>query len=92
MRDILLWVEFMNKTTPPLLPSAAFLNGGEMIFMDSLGCGGSCDQDDLKRECMNVLKDLCEQGSEEEMELQPQKGDHLFGIRECPFYIEKGTK
>ena len=93
VRDILLWVEFMNKTSPPLSPSCAFLNGAEMIFIDSLGCVSSCNYS-FKEECLNVLRNFCKLENEEmkkEMEEEMEEdrdGEDVFGIN--PFYIERG--
>lgn len=91
VRDILIWVEFMNKTSPPISSSLAFCHGAEMAFVDSLGCGGSCDNRELKDECEDVLRELCEGecdvGEPDEL-MEDDASDNKFGIH--PFYIKRG--
>ena len=91
MRDVLLWVEFMNKVAPPLSPSSAFINGALMIFIDSLGCGGSCDQIGLKDMCINYLQELAnvnEVNNNNVMNWEIMRREGAFGI--APFFIETG--
>ena len=91
VRDVLLWVEFMNKVAPPLSPSSAFINGAIMIFIDSLGCGGSCEQIGLKDACINYLQELAnvnETNINNAMNEEIVKSEGTFGI--APFLIETG--
>uniref|UniRef100_A0A1X7TI19 Midasin n=1 Tax=Amphimedon queenslandica TaxID=400682 RepID=A0A1X7TI19_AMPQE len=90
VRDVLLWVEFMNKVAPPLSPSSAFINGAIMIFIDSLGCGGSCEQIGLRDACINYLQELAnETNSNNAMNQEIVKREGTFGI--APFLIESGS-
>ena len=91
-RDVLMWVEFMNQTSPPLSPFQAFYHGAQMVFVDSFGCGGSCDDRELKHQCEDVLSGFCDSGGDlcESQSMEIDNSNDVFGIH--PFYIRKGTK
>ena len=83
-----MWVEFMNKVSPPLSPSSAFVNGAVMIFIDSLGCGGSCDLIRLKNACMRHLQELVDDNEDTVIKHEVVRREGVFGI--TPFIIETG--
>jgi len=41
VRDVLTWVRFMNHTSSSLTEAQSFVHGAYLVFLDSLGCGGS---------------------------------------------------
>ena len=78
----------MNKVSPPLSPSSAFINGAVMIFIDSLGCGGSCDLIGLKNACMRHLQELVDDNEDTFIKHEVVRREGAFGI--TPFIIETG--
>ena len=84
-----MWVEFMNKTSPPLSPSQSFIHGAEMVFVDSLGCGGvglASDSQELRQRCISVLRELCERC---EADGEHEMDDEIkYGV--YPFFIDRG--
>ena len=83
-----MWVEFINKVSPPLSPSSTFVNGAVMIFIDSLGCGGSCDLIGLKNVCMRHLQELVDDNEDTVIKHEVVRREGAFRI--TPFIIETG--
>ena len=96
MRDLLSWVHFMNKTSPPLSPMEAFYHGAHLACLDGLGCSGqlsSVERVGALAAAETFLRDLLLYNG---CDVPPvgcsvdiRVDDSHFGIH--PFFIRKGS-
>ena len=89
-RDVIMWITFINKVTPPLSPPTSFYHGAQSMFVDAIGCGGCglSERKEGQEKCEETLhklmSDFIDLVKTENVEIR----EDCFGID--PFYIERG--
>ena len=95
VRDLLTWVDFMNNSTPSLMPADAFYHGAHLVLLDGIECSAqmiSTRRESFVLEVEMFLQRLCvEAGFGRTHQNTPapivDDGD-VFGIP--PFFVKKG--
>ena len=84
-----MWIQFINKVTPPLSPPIGFYHGAQSMFVDAIGCGGCglTERREGQQRCEAFLRELVTEFSDHSDRAIEIKED-CFGI--YPFFIEKG--
>ena len=101
IRDILSWVQFMNRTFASLGAEAAYIHGCSLVILDGLptttSLGDKLGQK-LQRTCQEKLLCQFEPGLRDKLSqhfllssstFRIELGTNVFGVQ--PFVIEKGT-
>ena len=98
VRDVLMWVRFMNATVSSLTPVQSFIHGAHLVFLDALGCGSAMSAaasgKQVKETACQHMRAVLEKhlaGSDDDVECLGEfshQGD-LCGIP--PFMISRGS-